>query len=124
MNKKIIALSSAIVAIGGLALFPGKVLAYRGDPSVQGPNYSEERHLEMTTAFENKDYEAWKNLMNGRGRVTQVVNEQNFNRFAEAHQLALEGKLDEANQIREELGLGLQDGSGRQSHGGFGRNAK
>ena len=30
--------------------------------------------------------------MNGKGRVAEVVNEGNFARFAEAHQLAEEGK--------------------------------
>lgn len=116
MNKKLIALGSAVLTLSGLTLFPKQALAYRGDPSVQGPNYSEERHAKMITAFENKDYNSWKKLMEGRGRVTQVINEQNFNRFAEAHKLALEGKKDEANQIRKELGLDLQNG--------FGRNAK
>jgi hypothetical protein len=54
-----------------------------------------------------------------------VVNEGNFSRFTEMHKLMLEGKTDEANKIRTELGLGLRDGSG-QSQGqksGYGRNA-
>jgi len=67
----------------------------------------------MTKAFEKNDYNAWKNLMQGKGRVTQVVNKDNFSKFAQAHKLALEGKTAEANKIRTELGLGLQNGSGR-----------
>jgi hypothetical protein len=43
--------------------------------------------------------------MNGRGKVTQVINDQNFSKFSEMHRLMLEGKYDEANKIREELGL-------------------
>ena len=123
MNKKYIALGSVGLLVGGLVLSSGKALAYRGDPSVQGPYYSEERHEEMTKAFENNDYNAWKEQMGGRGRVSQVVNEQNFSRFAEAHKLALEGKTEEATKIRQELGLGLQDGSGKGVGGGFGRNS-
>ena len=74
-------------------------------------------------AFDNNDYNAWKNLMNGKGRVTNVVNEGNFNRFAEAHRLMEAGKNDEANKIRQELGLGQgsKDGQGMnkgQNRGG------
>ena len=122
MNKKIIILGTAGLVLGGFLLSSEKALAYRGDPSVQGPNYTEERHDAMTQAFENTDYNAWKELMQGKGRVTQVINEQNFARFAEAHKLALEGRIDEAQTIREELGLGLQNGSGQGMGRGYGRN--
>ncbi|KKS07562.1 hypothetical protein A3K01_00265 [candidate division WWE3 bacterium RIFOXYD1_FULL_43_17] len=122
MNKKIIMLGTAVIALSGFFLLSEKALAYRGDPTVQGPNYSEERHDAMTQAFENNDYNAWKELMQGKGRVTQVINEQNFARFAEAHKLALEGKVEEAQTIREELGLGLQNGSGQGTGRGYGRN--
>jgi len=88
-------------------------LAYRGDPSVEGPDCSAERHAVMEEAFQNNDYAAWKELMNSKGRVTQVVNADNFARFAEAHKLAEEGNLEEAKVIRAELGLGLKNGSGK-----------
>lgn len=88
-------------------------LAYRGDPSVEGPDCSPERHAIMEKAFQGNDYKAWKELMNGKGRVTQVINADNFSRFAEAHQLAEEGKLEEAKAIRADLGFGLKNGSGR-----------
>lgn len=122
MNKKLIILGTAGLVLGGFLLSSEKALAHRGDPSVQGPNYSAERHAAMTQAFENNDYNAWKELMQGKGRVTQVINEQNFARFAEAHKLALEGRTDEAQTIREELGLGLQNGSGQGMGRGYGRN--
>ena len=91
----------------------GSVSAYQGDPNTQGSNCTSERHEAMEQAFETNDYSAWKELMNGKGRVTDVINEDNFARFAEAHKLSEEGKLEEARQIREELGLGLQNGSGK-----------
>lgn len=97
--------------------------AYRGDYSQKGSNYSEERHEAMEEAFENKDYNAWKELMgqNTRmGRVTEVVNEENFSKFARAHELMEQGKYEEARQIREELGLGLKNGEGRGSGRGKG----
>ncbi len=101
------ALAIAAVAIASPSL------AYRGDPSVQGPDCSDERHEIMEKAFQDNNYENWKELMNGNGRVTQVVNADNFARFAEAHKLAEEDNLEEAKTIRAELGLGLKNGSGR-----------
>ncbi len=124
MNRKFLALSAAVLGAGATFVTASNVLAYRGDPSTQGPNCTPERHEAMTQAFENNDYNAWKETMQGRGRVSQVINEGNFARFAEMHKLMLEGKTEEANQIRAELGLGLRDGSG-QAQGqkmGSGRN--
>jgi len=86
--------------------------AYRGDPSVQGPNYSPERHEAMTNVFETKDYDAWVKLMDGKGRITQVINKDNFAKFAEAHLLAKQGKIEESKTIMKELGLGLGRGQG------------
>lgn len=125
MNKKLILLGTTALVLGGLVLNSSAVQAYRGDPNVQGPDCTAERHEAMTEAFENKDYNAWKDLMQGKGRVTQVVNEGNFARFAEMHKLRLEGNIEEADKIRIELGLGLKNGSG-QAQGqrtGYGKNA-
>jgi hypothetical protein len=122
MNKTILTLTGIALGVGTLFVTSSGVLAYRGDPSVKGPNYTAERHEAMTQAFENNDYNAWKELMQGRGRVSQVINEGNFARFAEMHQLMLEGKTNEANTIRTELGLGLQNRSGQGQGMRYGRN--
>jgi hypothetical protein len=124
MNKTSILLGLTALVIGGAAIAPQAVLAYRGDPAVKGPNYTEERHTAMEKAFESKDYNAWKTLMTGRGRATQVVNAQNFAKFAQAHELAEQGKTDEANKIRAELGLGLQNGTGKGQGMGGGRMSR
>jgi len=118
MKNKILTLSLLGLVFGGLVL-PTAVEAYRGDPNVKGPYYSAERHEAMTKAFANKDYNAWKNLMQARGRVTQVINKDNFARFAQMRQLMLEGKTEEANKIRTELGLGLHNGSGWGQKNGY-----
>ena len=110
-------LGTLALILGVTATSVGTAFAYQGDPAVKGPNYSEERHALMTEAFENKDYSAWKNLMQGRGRVTEVITETNFAKFAEAHQLALQGKTAEAQKIRQELGLGQHGGSHRDGDG-------
>ena len=120
-NKLLIAgagfLGTAVLA---LALQP--VFAYQGDPSKKGPNYSPERHEQMEKAFENNDYEAWEKLMEGRGRVTQVVNQDNFAKFAESHRLAEQGQVEEAKKIKQDLGLGMKNGEGKNKGNGMGKN--
>lgn len=83
------------------------VSAYKWDPNIEGPNYSPERHEDMLNAFDTNDYNSWIKLMDWRWRVTEVINEENFSKFVEAHNLALEGNIEWANAIREELGLWL-----------------
>jgi len=124
MKKTSIVLGLTALVIGGVLFAPHTVFAYKGDPAVKGPNYTEQRHTAMEKAFENKDFNAWKSLMTGRGRVTQVVNAQNFTKFAQAHELAQQGKTDEANKIRAELGLGLHNGSGMGQGMGGGRMSR
>ena len=117
MKSKFIYLS-IMLAVTGLILSSTKAFAYRGDLTVKGPNYSEERHEAMLKAFENNDYNSWKLLMQGRGKVSQVINESNFPKFAQAHRLVLEGNIEEAKKIRNELGLGLNSTTGK----GLGQN--
>ena len=124
MKNKILTLGATALVLGGLFIIPSTISAYKGDPGVEGPDCTEERHQEMEQAFENDDYQAWANLMQGKGRVIQVVNEDNFAQFAEAHRLAEEGKMDEARQIRTELGLGLGDGSGKGEMKGSGQGQR
>lgn len=113
MNKTSLLLGLMTLIVAGAVITPQTTFAYKGDPNVKGPNYTQERHAAMEKAFDNNDYNAWKNLMQGKGRVVQVINAQNFAKFAQAHKLAEQGKTAEANKIRAELGLGLQNGSGQ-----------
>ena len=129
MNKTKLSLGVLALVLGITAISAESVFAYRGDPAVQGPNYSLERHDAMTKAFESRDYSEWSNLMKGKGRVVDIINEDNFDKFVEAHELSLQGKIEEAREIRTELELGLQNGSGRKDRSrmsgnfrGLGRN--
>lgn len=122
MNKTILGLTALVIGTGVIFTAATSASAYRGDPAVTGPNYTVERHEAMEKSFENKDFSAWLALMQGKGRVTQVVNKDNFAKFAEAHELAEDGKLIEANQIRTELGLNLRNGTGNGN--GMGRNGR
>ncbi len=119
LNKKQLGmLVLGVLALGGVGYSTAK--AYQGDYSKKGPNYSEERHTAMTKAFETNDYQTWKELMGDRkGRMVELVNEENFPKFVEARKLALEGKFEEAKALRAELGLG--DGQGKKDGSGYGK---
>jgi len=101
---------TALTLATGAFLLTEKVSAYQGDYAQKGPDCDSEKHEAMEKAFENNDYQAWTGLMEGKGRVTQVITEDNFARFAEAHRLAEEGNYDAADAIRQELGLRTRDG--------------
>lgn len=128
MKNKKIYISLSILAFVAVisAVVSNYALAYQGDATKQGPNYTAERHEAMEKAMADKDYEAWKALMNGRGRVTEVINKDNFAKFVEAHNLSEQGKHAESLAIRQELGLGngkgqgLRNGEGPRNGGGRG----
>ena len=122
-KKMILGLGMLGLVLGSFGLMTSSVSAYRGDVTVKGPNYSAEREIAMEKAFETNDYTAWKTLMQNRGRVTQVINKDNFAKFSEAHELAEKGDTVGAQKIRQELGLGLKNGSGQgmKNNSGAGR---
>ncbi len=115
MNKRILGLSVISLALVAIVAGPSISQAYRSDSSIKGPNYTTERHDAMEKALESKDFFSWQKLMEGKGRVTQVVNKDNFDKFSEMHELMEEGKTTEAQKIREELGLGMHKGFGQKN---------
>lgn len=121
MNKLLLTATGLMIGASALYLSAGGASAYRGDPSVQGPNYTAERHEAMTKAFESKDFEAWKKLMTetGRGgRMLEVIDTpEEFSKFVEMRRLRLNGDTAGADQIRAELGLGLGYGANKQGGG-------
>ncbi len=85
------------------------VFAYQGNSDVQSPYYSDERHEDMTDAFDALDYSSWYDLMTQDGRtpgVLRTVNEDNFEVFAEMGEARLAGDLTRADDLKSELGLG------------------
>ncbi len=58
-------------------------------------------------ALEDRDYQTWFDLMDGRG-ITRKITEENFDQFVEMHELFLEGKTDKAKVIKDELGIGMR----------------
>ena len=115
-NMKNISLFALLVV--GILFSTTMVSAYRGDYTVKGPDCTPERHEQLVQAFENADYEAWAESMEGKG-VLRVVNEENFDAFAKAHTAGKSGDLETAMRIRAELGL--NNGDKPMNGQGFGK---
>ena len=103
----------------GLIATAGAVSAYQGNPDNEGPNFDADLHDLKIEAFDSYDFEVWKDLMlesGSQGRVLELVNEDNFNTFVDAHNAALAGDMDLSNELRSSIGLnngvGPKDGSG------------
>ncbi|MFA6355007.1 MAG: hypothetical protein WCW65_01100 [Candidatus Paceibacterota bacterium] len=109
-NRNKIIMSGLLALTLGLGI-SSSVLAYQGDYTKRGPNYSQEFESKMIKVMTNVDYEGWKVLVKDKvGRVDEVITKENFPKFAQAWKLAKEGKIREANTIRKELGLRTSDG--------------
>ena len=106
-SNKVLVGGLAVVMMGAFAV--SSAMAYQGDYSKKGPEYSPERHVAMTEAMDNNDYQAWSELMADRGRITQVINAENFAQFAEARRLGEAGDIAGADAIRQELGIRTSD---------------
>lgn len=132
MNNKhkatIVASFALMAAIGAGTIGMGLIADAHPDnlkANGGGWNLSEEQKAEMQIrreqmeqAFQNNDYEAWKNLVVSRPKMTDSITEENFSKFAEMHNLMEEGKFEEAKAIRDELGIaGLGRGIGRGFQG-------
>lgn len=70
------------------------------------------------------NYTAWRASVSGNGRVAEIVNEKNFDQFTQMHQLMVDGKYDEAQKIRTDLGLGKGTGKGSGGCGMHGANGQ
>ena len=97
-----------VLALFVLSIFSLGTIAYRGDPDIQGPNYNADVHEQLETALEAGDYDLWvsireENDLPTRGRIFQVINEDNFDLFVELHEAHEAGDIDTANEIKAQL---------------------
>lgn len=131
MNTKLITAFVAVFIIGVVSLV--SVIAYRGNPEENGPNYDADVHEQLEAAIEAGDYDAWleirtENNLPMKGRMFQVITEENFDRYVALHEANEAGDTVTADAIRAELGLGQgamkrnggQAGTGCAAHGGAG----
>ncbi|MDD4351607.1 MAG: hypothetical protein PHU71_01325 [Candidatus Gracilibacteria bacterium] len=86
------------------------------EQSMEQVNTMQEHRDAVSQAITDRDYETWKSLMSehrGEAKVLDKVTADNFDKFAEAMELAQSGDLDGAKEIRDELGLSLGKGMHR-----------
>ena len=113
MNKNRLGIFG-VLAVSLIAV--SMVFAYQGNPNVQGPNHSEDRHTAMQDAFDTLDYDSWVTLMTEDGRqskIVDVITAENFDEFVEARNAALNGDLGPLKELKASLDLGL----GQMKHG-------
>jgi len=116
-NKLIYGLLGLLIV--GAIFSTGLVSAFRGDYSIKGPNYSEDREIAMNKSFDNLDYDAWYSLMTEDGRhphVVDVITEDNFKVFVQIHEAMANGDEETASNLRSMLGLGSGSHSGHGFH--------
>ncbi len=82
------------------------------------------RRAEMQTIMDGGDYEAWKTAVEERQakrfNILDVINEDNFDKLVEMHNLKQAGDIEGAKAIAEELGLpGIGQGQMRRHMGGM-----
>lgn len=80
-----------------------KLGKHRGKKARKMFSMTEEGQL-ARQALENHDYQAWKDAVGDR-QITEIINQDNFDKFVEFTQLIHDGKFEEAKPIAEELGL-------------------
>lgn len=95
-------LITGVVVLSLLAA--GLAIGHGGDSSTANPDHSQDRHEAVEESFENNDYEAWSELMEGKD-ATRFVDEDNFDTFAEMHEAMEEGDTERAQELRQGLGL-------------------
>ncbi len=120
--KKTLVFGWFALLVVGIVFSTSFVSAYRGDYDTQGPNYDEDRHELIESAFAALDYYAWYELMTENGRyprVVDVVTEDNFEKFVQAHEAGINGDFETASALKTELGL--NNGIGSRDSFGYGR---
>jgi hypothetical protein len=105
--KKTLLIAGLAGTISLLAVFSAS--AWQGERIQQ----SQELRESVSQTMENNDFQAWLELKNGNTPCLEgkedLINQDNFHLFAEAHLLAKEGKLAEAKEIFTSLGLEMPE---------------
>ena len=110
MKKKIVlpilAIAIAALVIGSSSL----VNAQFGDGGMSAGGRDED----CQEFFENNDYEGWKNFINTK--AAEFSSQENFENLKQVHDLMADGKIEEAESLRAELGIS-RGGRGEGPHG-------
>jgi len=76
----------------------------------------EEYQTTIQTALDNGDYNAWREAIDSQPRISDIINQDNFDQFVQMHNYMQSGDFEAAGKIRTELGL---PEGGHGMHNGF-----
>jgi hypothetical protein len=88
----------------------------------------QERKVEMEAkrevviaAVESGDYQAWLAAVGADSKLAEIVSEDEFPRLLEAHNLMQQARenMEQARQIKEEIGFPAKEGKFREGKKGF-----
>lgn len=139
-HKNILTLGAvmvALVAVVGVSIASYAASDNNAEQNKMGPwqNSAEwqERHQLMQekreaieSALANGDYNAWLEAVGSDSLQAQEITAEEFPRLIDAYNLEKEAreKMEQARQIREELGLSFPGGRMGERMGGFYKNCK
>ena len=107
--KKSTLLISTGVATGafliGLTLSNPFVSAYQNGAWQREQGFSPETKAQIEQSIENGDYNTWKSLTDGKGRMGETITEENFPLLKELHTAQQNGDTTKAQELRQKLGL-------------------
>ena len=94
--------SSLVSATSG----EGKKMIFSGErKGMMARPFDPEKHQEMKAVLEQGDFETWRAHLAERCPNPELVNEENFEKFKQIKELLAAGNYEEAEKIKEELGL-------------------
>ncbi|MBN2421985.1 hypothetical protein JXB41_02050 [Candidatus Woesearchaeota archaeon] len=82
-------------------------------------NQHRENMEAVMAAIEAGDYDAWKEAVAdcpGEAKISELITEENFDRFVEMHNARRDGDFETAKEISEELGINMP-GHGKMDRG-------
>lgn len=97
--------AALILAVLTLVLTAGITTAYASEYEYD-ENLSKKR-TSVLSAFENNDYDSWKEIIHGSS-ISKIVTKERFEQFIKARNLARSGKYDESFELGLDLGFNLQ----------------
>jgi len=122
MRKKTLLIAAVITAVIGLGLFIFSAVAAPEFLPLRQAGFkammSQEWRDSMQNAIQDENYDSWRNLMQERhNKMLEWMTPERFSKMNEMHQLMREGNVEDANKIRQELGM--PEWSGKKSGKGM-----
>lgn len=74
----------------------------------KGKSTINEKRQDVLMSFENKNYQEWLSAVGRKNPLAKLINEDEFNKFVSARDLARAGQYDASLEIGKEVGVELE----------------